>query len=103
MCHVDLIPVLKSNKETRTVADLNDLRRIALSLPETTQEEGHIAFAVMNKGKPKGIAWVWLERIDPKQAAGAQPRGDRHSRPQHAGEGDVDRGPAHQVLHRTPL
>lgn len=50
------------------MADLTDLRRIALSLPETTQEEGRIAFAVRNKGKPKGFAWVWLERIDPKKA-----------------------------------
>jgi hypothetical protein len=50
------------------MADLTDLYRIALSLPETTQEEGRIAFAVMNKGKPKGIAWVWLERVDPKKA-----------------------------------
>jgi hypothetical protein len=63
-----LISLLKINKETRTMADLNDLRRIALSLPETTQEEGSTGFAVMNKGKPKGIAWVWLERIDPKKA-----------------------------------
>lgn len=50
------------------MADLNDLRRIALSFPETTQEEGHIAFAVLHKGKPKGFAWVWLERVDPKKA-----------------------------------
>lgn len=50
------------------MADLTDLQRIALALPETTQEEGRIAFAVLNKGKPKGIAWVWQERIDPKKA-----------------------------------
>jgi hypothetical protein len=50
------------------MADLDDLRTIALSLPETIQEEGRLAFAVLNKGKPKGIAWVWLERIDPKKA-----------------------------------
>lgn len=50
------------------MAELQDLQKIALSLPETIQEEGRLAFAVMNKGKPKGIAWVWLERIDPKKA-----------------------------------
>lgn len=50
------------------MANLDDLRAIALSLPETVQEEGRLAFAVLNKGKPKGIAWVWLERIDPKKA-----------------------------------
>lgn len=50
------------------MAELQDLQKIALSLPETIQEEGRIAFAVLNKGKPKGIAWVWLERIEPKKA-----------------------------------
>ncbi len=50
------------------MADLNDLHRIALSLPTTSQEDGRIAYSVLNKGKPKGIAWVWLERIDPKKA-----------------------------------
>ena len=50
------------------MADLNDLRRMALALPETVQEGENIAFAVMNKGKPKGIAWVWQERVDPKKA-----------------------------------
>ena len=50
------------------MADLTDLQRIALALPETTQEEGRLAFAVLNKGKPKGIAWVWLERVDAKKA-----------------------------------
>ena len=50
------------------MAELQDLQKIALSLPETIQEEGRIAFAVLNKGKPKGIAWVWLERVDPKKA-----------------------------------
>ena len=50
------------------MADLNDLHRIALSFPETTQEEGRIAYAVLHKGKAKGIAWTWMERIDPKKA-----------------------------------
>ncbi len=50
------------------MAELTDLQRIALSLPETVQEEGRIAYAVLNKGKPKGFAWVWLERVDPKKA-----------------------------------
>lgn len=50
------------------MANLNDLHTIALSLPDTFQEEGRIAYAVRNKGKSKGIAWVWLERVDPKKA-----------------------------------
>jgi hypothetical protein len=50
------------------MADLNDVQRIALSLPETTMDDERIAFSVNNKGKRKGIAWVWMERIHPKQA-----------------------------------
>lgn len=50
------------------MAHLADLERIALSLPETIQEEGRLAYAVRHKGKNKGIAWVWLERVDPKKA-----------------------------------
>ena len=45
-----------------------DVRRIALSLPETEEEAGRFAFAVRNKGKLKGFAWVWLERVSPKKA-----------------------------------
>ena len=45
-----------------------DVRRIALSLPETVEEEGRFAFSVPYKGKLKGYAWVWLERITPKKA-----------------------------------
>jgi hypothetical protein len=50
------------------MADLNDVQRIALSLPETTMDDDRIAFSVNNTGKRKGIAWVWMERAHPKQA-----------------------------------
>jgi hypothetical protein len=50
------------------MANQKDVRRIALSLPETIEDEKHFAFSVMNKGKPKGIAWVWLERVAPRKA-----------------------------------
>jgi hypothetical protein len=50
------------------MADLNDVQRIVLSLPETVEDEERIAFSVNNKGKRKGIAWVWMERVHPKQA-----------------------------------
>lgn len=53
--------------------DLNDLHRIATSLPETIHHEGRIAYEVMNKGKAKGFAWVWMERVDPKKARVANP------------------------------
>jgi len=49
------------------MASQNDVRRIALSLPETIQEETGFAFAVPNKGRQKGFAWVWQERIQPKK------------------------------------
>jgi hypothetical protein len=49
------------------MADQKDVRRIALSLPETIEEEERFAFSVLNKGKRKGIAWVWLERVEPKK------------------------------------
>jgi hypothetical protein len=44
-----------------------DVRRIALALPETEETKGHFAFSVRNKGKLKGFAWVWMERIEPKK------------------------------------
>ncbi|MEZ4614756.1 MAG: hypothetical protein R2867_04460 [Caldilineaceae bacterium] len=50
------------------MATLQDLQRLALALPETEQDEGQIAYGVLNKGKRKGIAWVWLERVEPKKA-----------------------------------
>jgi hypothetical protein len=46
------------------VADQEDVREIALSLPSVVEEEGKFAFAV----EKKAIAWVWLERPVPKKA-----------------------------------
>jgi hypothetical protein len=42
----------------------DDVRRIALALPATT--EGPDDFRILVDGK--GIAWVWLERLEPKKA-----------------------------------
>src|SRR6266550_6884654 len=50
-----------------------DVRRIALSLPDTEEAEGHFAFSVRVKDKPKGFAWVWMERIDLKKPRVANP------------------------------
>ena len=50
------------------MADLSDVQRIALALPDTSLDDDRIAFSVNNKGKRKGIAWVWMERIHPKKA-----------------------------------
>jgi hypothetical protein len=44
-----------------------DVRRIALSLPGTEESKTDFAFSVLNKGKPKGFAWVWKERVNPKK------------------------------------
>jgi hypothetical protein len=49
------------------VADQEDVRRIALTLPETTEGEDHFAFSVRTRSKPKGFVWAWNERIAPKK------------------------------------
>jgi hypothetical protein len=56
------------------VATARDVRRIALGLPETVEEEGRFAFSVANRGKRKAIAWVWMERVDPKQPRVPNPK-----------------------------
>jgi len=44
-----------------------DVRRIALSFPDTQEAANDFAFSVLNKGKLKGFAWVWKERVNPKK------------------------------------
>jgi hypothetical protein len=46
------------------VATLDDVRRIALALPETTVDESGSVFSVDGKA----FAHPWLERLDPKKA-----------------------------------
>ena len=46
------------------MASLDDVREIALSLPETTEDAHGFRFFVDGKQ----FAWPWLERIDPKRA-----------------------------------
>ena len=46
------------------MADLEDVRRIALSLPDTNADNG---FAVRNGNKYRGFAWVWMQRVEPKK------------------------------------
>ncbi len=43
------------------MADFDDVRRIALSLPETAED--HAAFSVVGKG----FVWPWRERVTPKR------------------------------------
>jgi hypothetical protein len=55
------------------MADQDDVRRIALSLPQTIEAEDRFAFSVVHNGKQKGILWVWHERLEPKKARVPRP------------------------------
>ena len=44
-----------------------DVRRIAMSLPGTEEENGRFAFGIRKQEKLKGYAWVWLERVVEKK------------------------------------
>jgi hypothetical protein len=55
------------------MADQEDVRRIALSLPDTIEDDDHFAFSVRNGSKQKGIAWIWMERVEPKKPRVPQP------------------------------
>jgi hypothetical protein len=59
--------MLTASRTIGEVADQADVRRIALSLPETTESDKHFAFSVPNKGKQKGFVWAWNERVHPKK------------------------------------
>ena len=49
------------------MAGQEDVRRIALALPETVEAADRFAFSVLNRGEQKGFAWVWMERVEPKK------------------------------------
>ena len=44
-----------------------DVRRLALALPDVEEGADRFAFAVRRGAELKGFAWVWLERVAPKQ------------------------------------
>jgi hypothetical protein len=46
------------------VATQDDVRRIALALPEATEDPGDFRFLIDGKA----FVWLWRERIDPKRA-----------------------------------
>jgi hypothetical protein len=48
----------------RRVATREDLRRIALALPQTATDNDGFSYAVAGKA----IVWTWLERLHPKKA-----------------------------------
>jgi hypothetical protein len=49
------------------VASQRDVRTIALALPGVREAENGFAFSVENKGKQRGFAWAWNERVHPKK------------------------------------
>jgi hypothetical protein len=49
------------------MANQDDVRRIALALPDTSEAEDRFAFSVRNKGKQRGFVWAWNERVEPKK------------------------------------
>jgi hypothetical protein len=51
-----------------------DVQRIALSLPGAEKAVDHFAFGIRRKGKLKGFAWVWMERVTPKKPRVPNPR-----------------------------
>ena len=44
-----------------------EIRRIAMALPGTEENLERFAFSVWNKGKLKGYAWSWAERVHPRK------------------------------------
>jgi hypothetical protein len=59
--------------EEGPMATQDDVRRVALSLPQTSESEDHFGFGVLSKGKLRGFAWAWNERIEPKKPRVANP------------------------------
>jgi hypothetical protein len=49
------------------VANQNDVRRIAMSLPGTSETKGRFAFSIRDGSKERGFVWAWNERITPKK------------------------------------
>ena len=50
------------------MATQEDVRRIALALPLAEEAADRFAFQVPHKGRPRGFAWVWMERVHPRRA-----------------------------------
>lgn len=49
------------------MATQEDVRRIALRLPGASESPDGRGFGVAVKGKEKGFAWYWNERVHPKK------------------------------------
>jgi hypothetical protein len=55
------------------MATQRDVRRIAARLPGVAEAPDRFAFTVLVRGKLKGFAWVWMERVVPKKPRVANP------------------------------
>ncbi len=49
------------------MATQDDVRRLAMALPQVVEAEDTFAFSVLHGPKSKGFAWVWQERRQPKK------------------------------------
>jgi hypothetical protein len=49
------------------MATQDAVRRIALALPPASGAADHFGFGVLSKGKLRGFAWAWNERVEPKK------------------------------------
>jgi hypothetical protein len=63
-----MCPCLSRASGRAAVADQEDVRRIALALPETAEGADRFSFSVSNKDKQKAFVWAWAERVEPKKS-----------------------------------
>lgn len=49
------------------MAGQDDVARLALALPGVVPATDHFGFFVTGGTKPRGFAWAWRERVDPKK------------------------------------
>jgi hypothetical protein len=64
VCAVSVFPEYMPRVPSNNVATRDELRRIALALPETTTDNDGFSYSVAGKA----IVWTWLERLHPKKA-----------------------------------
>jgi hypothetical protein len=55
------------------VADQDDVRRIARTMPGAVEERGRFAFSVERAGTLRGFVWTWRERVHPKKTKVPRP------------------------------
>jgi hypothetical protein len=59
---------ISPNAPVNVMISKAEVRRLALALPDVSEDEGHFGFSVPSGLKRKGFAWAWRERIDPRKA-----------------------------------